>query len=66
VLVVVLAGDARVEVDGQAVDAAASRAVLVPRGATRSITAGAGGARYLTTHARRGPLTIDPREGDRR
>jgi quercetin dioxygenase-like cupin family protein len=58
VLVVVLDGDGTAEVDGEEVPLAAGTALLVPKGARRRIVAGAGGIRYLTTHRRRGGLSI--------
>jgi quercetin dioxygenase-like cupin family protein len=58
VLIVVLAGSGVATVDDDAVALAAISALLVPRGAVRSVTAGRLGLRYLTVHAPRGPLTI--------
>ena len=34
------------------------QAIVLPRGNSRSLTAAGTGARYLTTHRRRGPLTL--------
>jgi mannose-6-phosphate isomerase-like protein (cupin superfamily) len=53
VLVVVLAGSAEVEIDGEPLALHAPGAVVVPKGASRRITAGAAGVRYLTAHLRR-------------
>jgi len=61
VLIVVLAGAGRARVDDDTFDLAPAGALLVPRGAERSITAGPAGLRYLTVHAQRGPLTIGSR-----
>jgi quercetin dioxygenase-like cupin family protein len=66
VLFVVLDGLVVLEVDGDPLRATASWAALVPRGAMRSVTAGAEGARYLTIHASRAPLNPRrPTEGVR-
>ena len=56
VLMVVLEGSAWVAVDGVGHLVAADQLLLLARGCARSITAGAGGVRYLSTHLRRGPL----------
>ena len=60
VLVVVLAGSGTAMVDEEIVELRPSIALLVPRGATRSVQAeaDADGLRYLTVHAQRAPLTI--------
>lgn len=58
VLVVVLAGEARIVIDGEAIVVTSPQAVVIPRATTRSITAGDDGARYLTVHAQRSPLSI--------
>ena len=61
VLLVVVAGEGVVEVDGEQTAVAAHAALLIPRGATRSITAGPAGLRYLSVHLRRdGLLQIRP------
>ncbi|MFP5363255.1 MAG: cupin domain-containing protein [Thermoleophilia bacterium] len=60
VLVVVLAGEATVTVDGRPQQLAAGSAILVPRGTRRRIAAGDGGVRYVSIHRRRGPLQIQP------
>lgn len=62
VLIVVLAGTGVVTVDDRGVAVAPLAAVLVPRGAQRSIVAGPSGMRYLTIHDRRGSLTVTRRE----
>ena len=64
VLVVVLAGAGTATVDDDTVELGPTHALLVPRGASRSIAAGPSGLRYLTVHSQRGPLAIGGREGD--
>ena len=54
VVYVVLAGS--IVLNG--VELAAGEATIVPRGESRSVVAGAEGARYLTAHRRRPPLQI--------
>ena len=62
VLLVVVAGDGAVTVDGRAVDLRAQRGVMVPKGTVREISAGSQGLRYLSIHLRRTGLTrIRPR-----
>lgn len=61
VLVVVLAGDGTATVDEVTIELAPTLALLVPRGATRSVAAGDRGLRYLTVHAQRAPLGIGGR-----
>jgi len=56
VMLVVLAGSARVTVDGVAHDVSAEQLLLVPRGSARAIAVGPDGVRYLSAHVRRGPL----------
>jgi mannose-6-phosphate isomerase-like protein (cupin superfamily) len=58
VLLVVLDGHGSATIDGEAHDLAAGRALLIPRGTRRRITAGEPGLRYLSVHRRRGPLQI--------
>ncbi len=58
VLIVVLAGSGVTRVDDDAGELAPGAAVLLPRGAVRSVTAGGSGLRYLSIHAQRGALTI--------
>jgi mannose-6-phosphate isomerase-like protein (cupin superfamily) len=62
VLVVVLAGQGSVVVDGVPHEVAVGSAILVPRGTRRRIAADASadGLRYLSIHRRRGPLQIQP------
>ncbi len=63
VLVVVLRGAATVVVDGVAHERAAGEAIVIERGASRRLRAGAAGARVLTAHRRRDRLmpTSPPR-----
>jgi quercetin dioxygenase-like cupin family protein len=58
VLVIVMAGSARLVVDDEDRLVAPGVLALVPRGATRAIHAGADGLAYITVHRRRGPLGI--------
>jgi quercetin dioxygenase-like cupin family protein len=61
VLLVVVAGDGLLEVDGEPTALEAHVAVIVPHGSTRSITAGPDGLRYLSVHLRRsGLVQIQP------
>jgi quercetin dioxygenase-like cupin family protein len=53
VLIVGIAGEGTVMIDGQSHRLAAGRAVLVPKGARRSTNAGADTFAYLTCHRRR-------------
>jgi formiminotetrahydrofolate cyclodeaminase len=56
VMLVVLAGSARVTVNGTEHCLSADQLLLIPRGCVRAVTAGSDGVRYLSTHRRRGPL----------
>jgi quercetin dioxygenase-like cupin family protein len=58
VLIVVVAGSAAVELDGARHALQAPAAVVVPKGARRSITAGPNGVRYVSSHLRRSGLQI--------
>jgi quercetin dioxygenase-like cupin family protein len=58
VLLVVIAGDATVSVDGVDHRLSAGQILLVPKGAARAVTAGPDGVRYLTCHRRRGPIGL--------
>jgi quercetin dioxygenase-like cupin family protein len=60
VLVIVVAGEGRVDVDGVPTAVRGGTAVVVPKGTVRRIVATGGGAglRYVTVHARRGPMSI--------
>jgi uncharacterized cupin superfamily protein len=61
VLLMVVGGDGSAVVDGQVHSLAAGHVLLVKRGASRTISAGAGGIRYVSVHRRRGPLQIEAR-----
>jgi quercetin dioxygenase-like cupin family protein len=61
VAVIGLEGSATLVVEGEAHPLGAGVLAIVPRGATRSIVAGADGFRCLTVHRRRGGLQIEPR-----
>ena len=56
VLLVVVGGGGTLLVDGRPLALRAPQVVLVPRGATRGITAGPEGLRYVSAHLRRGGL----------
>jgi len=58
VLLVVVAGSATIQVDGTAHRLAAPAALVVPKRARRSITAGPDGVRYVSSHLRRPGLQI--------
>ncbi len=58
VLIVVVDGELSVNIDGDVQAMGDGQAIVIPRGATRSLTAGVGGARYLSAHRRRPPLTL--------
>jgi quercetin dioxygenase-like cupin family protein len=58
VLVIVLEGGGTATVDGQEHELRPGSALLVEKGRTRGITAGAHGVRYLSVHRRRGPLQV--------
>jgi quercetin dioxygenase-like cupin family protein len=62
VAIVGLAGSGRLVVDGAEHRLEAGTLAIVPRGATRSVVAGAEGLRCLTVHRRRGGLQIAPLE----
>lgn len=58
VLVTIIEGTLVVVVGGVRHSLGVGQAIVLPRGVTRSLTASGAGARYLTTHRRRGPLTL--------
>ena len=58
VAVVALAGAGTLTVDGVVYGLRAGTLAIVPRGATRSVVAGADGLRCLTVHRRRGGLAM--------
>ena len=60
VLLVIVEGAATVTVDGVAHELQAAAALLVPRGAIRSVAPSRSGVRYLTIHRRRGGLGVTP------
>lgn len=63
VLIVVRTGDGRLAVDGTSHLLGESALALVPRGARRSLTAGAHGITYLSIHRRREGLTVGHASG---
>ena len=65
VLLVVVRGDGVVWVEGDAHELVPGRAVVLPRGAGRSILAGPGGLAYVTAHQARGPLQVTRRRAPR-
>jgi len=60
VLLFIVAGAATITVDGEASELPTGRALIVPKGRRRRITAGPCGVRYLSVHLRRPPLQIQP------
>ena len=58
VALVALGGDGTLVVDGEAHSLREGTLAIVPRGATRSVVAGADGLRCLSLHRRRGGLAI--------
>jgi len=58
VLIYVQAGSGSVSVDGHTVALTPDRLALIPKGITRSITAGSSGIVYLSIHRQRGGLTV--------
>jgi quercetin dioxygenase-like cupin family protein len=66
VVVVALAGEGTLTVDGAPTPLTTHVVSCVPRGARRSIAAASGGSGldYLSIHRRRGPLTIGPPAAD--
>ena len=58
VLVFVVDGSAKLEVDGEERELVPGEAVIVPKSTRRRITAGRGGVRYLSVHIKRPPLQI--------
>ena len=59
VLLVVLGGGGTAHVDGTPHAVGAGQALLIEKGAARSIVAGPDGIRYLSIHRRRGPLQVE-------
>jgi mannose-6-phosphate isomerase-like protein (cupin superfamily) len=66
VLLVGIAGEGRIEVDGRPLALRAGQALIVPRGARRAIHSTQGSFVYLTCHRRRAGLWPSgvPRPGD--
>src|SRR5579862_1681253 len=60
ILLVVLAGTGTLRAGGAGHELAPQRAVLIPKGERWSVTAGAGGLRYLSIHRRRDGVSIEP------
>ena len=58
VVIVVVQGSGSVCLDGVHRDVRPGHAVVIPRGVTRSLSAGPDGLRYLSLHRRRGGLQI--------
>ena len=58
VLVFVVDGSAKLDVDGDDRELVRGEAVIIPKGTRRTITAGRGGVRYLSVHIKRPPLQI--------
>jgi quercetin dioxygenase-like cupin family protein len=58
VVLVVLAGSATLELDGEPRAVAEGEVVVLEKGRRRRIVAGPDGVRYVTVHRRRGGLTI--------
>ena len=58
VVIVVAEGAAQVVLDGVTHHVRPGHVVVVPRGASRALTAGPDGVRYLSIHRRRGGLQI--------
>ena len=58
VLVFVQSGSGRLNIDGTAQPLGSDHLALIPRAASRSITAGPSGMTYLSVHRRRRPLGI--------
>ncbi|WP_030670726.1 hypothetical protein [Streptomyces sp. NRRL B-1347] len=69
VLLLVVAGDGRLDSDDEQLALAAGSVAWLPRSSRRALTAGAHGLVYLTVHARRpglsiaGTAAVDPQEG---
>jgi quercetin dioxygenase-like cupin family protein len=58
VLLIVLEGGGTAEIDDREHALVPGNALLIERGRTRAIRAGADGLRYLSVHRRRGPLQV--------
>src|SRR5436190_18069333 len=64
VLVVCLAGSGTIVVDDAEEQLVPEHALVVPKGTSRRIVAGADGIRYLTAHVKRPGLEIRPAPSD--
>ncbi|MGH2849828.1 MAG: cupin domain-containing protein, partial [Solirubrobacteraceae bacterium] len=60
VLIVVIEGGGELSLDGTSVELVPDRAIVVRKGARRSVRAGDEGLRYLSVHLRRDGLAIEP------
>lgn len=65
VLLVGVRGEGVVRIDGTDHELLPGRALVVPRGAGRSIHAGSGGLAYVSAHQARGPLQVTRRRAPR-
>ena len=59
VLLIVLEGGGVAWIDEQNHPLSPGNALLIPKGSSRVIRAGAAGVRYVSVHSRRGPLQIE-------
>jgi quercetin dioxygenase-like cupin family protein len=59
VLLIVLEGGGTAVIDEQEHALSAGHALLIPKGTSRTLRAGAAGVRYVSVHRRRGPLQIE-------
>jgi quercetin dioxygenase-like cupin family protein len=66
VLLIVLEGEGLALIDEQAYALSPGHALLIPKGSSRAIRAGAAGVRYVSVHSRRGPLQIEGLPGSRK
>jgi hypothetical protein len=66
VFVFLVVGSVTIKIDDEVRDLGPGDAVIIAKGRRRKITAGRGGARYLSVHLRRPPLQIQTRAHPRR
>ena len=59
VLLIVLEGGGAASIDDRTHVLSLGHALLIPKGSSRAIRAGATGVRYVSVHSRRGPLQIE-------
>jgi quercetin dioxygenase-like cupin family protein len=59
VLLIVLEGGGVALIDEQTHALSPGHALLIPKGSSRAVRAGAAGVRYVSVHSRRGPLQIE-------